>query len=237
MTQQSNFLKCAAESTSAKGNAMNASLLIRTFAAATLAVLLAGCTNLERSRDLANPNVAAVVTARQVCSNCHGWDGNSTSPNFPRLAGQQAAYITSQLTNFRSHQRLDPAGSEYMWGLSRHLSDEQINALGDYYAAQTPRRAASVSTDPQLRAAGKRIYENGVPEQNVIPCMSCHGPKGQGMVAFPRLAYQHADYIVKQLDVFQNTQGRPGTPMEFVVHPLTGENKRAIAAYLEAFPD
>jgi cytochrome c553 len=67
--------------------------------------------------------------------------------------------------------------------------------------------------------------------------MACHGPKAQGIQAFPRLAWQHADYIVKQLNVFQNTQGRPGTPMEFVVHPLTGANKAAVAAYLQAFPD
>jgi cytochrome c553 len=194
------------------------------------------CSNLERSRDLANPNVPPVVTAQQVCSNCHGIDGNPVSPNFPRLAGQTTTYIINQLSNFRSHQRSDPAGYEYMWGISRSLTDAQIAGLAEYYSKQTPRKSAETA-DPAQLAAGKAIFENGVPEQNVIACMACHGPKAQGMDAFPRLAYQHADYIVKQLDVFQNTQGRPGTPMEAVVHPLTGENKAAIAAYLQAFPD
>lgn len=205
--------------------------------AVTLSIIGAGCSNIERSRDLANPTVPGHVLAEQVCSACHGIDGNSVSPTFPKLAGQQAVYITNQLNHFRSHQRLDPAGSEFMWGLSHHLTDEQIAGIAKYYSEQTPRRSDTPAADPKLLATGKEIFEKGVPEQNVIPCMSCHGAKGQGIEAFPRLAYQHSDYIVKQLNVFQNTQGRPGTPMEAISHPLTGENKEAVAAYLQAFPD
>jgi cytochrome c553 len=201
-----------------------------------LAAIGAGCSNLERSRDLANPNVPPAVTAVQVCSNCHGIDGNSVSPNFPRLAGQQAAYLVTQLQNFRSHQRADPPGFEYMWGISHHLTDDQIKGLAEYFARQVPKKL-SLAVNAQQMAAGKEIYDKGVPGGDVIPCMACHGPMGQGIEAFPRLAYQHADYIVKQLDIFQNTQGRPGTPMEAITHPLTGENKEAIAAYLQAFPD
>ena len=208
------------------------------FLAATLSMFGVGCSNIERSRDLANPNVSAETLAQQVCSSCHGVDGNSVSPAFPQLAGQQAIYISNQLNNFRGHQRSDPAGSEYMWGLSHHLTDAQVAGLAEYYSKQTPRRPDWRSADPLQVAAGKEIYEKGVPEQNIIPCNSCHGPKAEGIESFPRLAYQHANYIVRQLGVFQDTQGgRPGTPMEFVVHPLTGENKEAIAAYLQAFPD
>ena len=200
-----------------------------------VAAIGSGCANLERSRDLANPNVPPAVTAVQVCSNCHGIDGNSVSPNFPRLAGQQTAYLVAQLKHFRSQERSDPPGFVYMWGLSHHLTDDQIKGLADYFARQVPKPNAAV--DARQMAAGKEIYEKGVPEQNVIACAACHGPKAQGIEAFPRLAYQHADYIVKQLDIFQNTQGRPGTPMELITHPLTGENKAAVAAYLQAFPD
>ena len=202
-----------------------------------LGLIGAGCSNIENSRNLGNPNVSAKTLAAQVCSNCHGLDGNSTSPVFPKLAGQQAGYIVSQLTNFRSHQRLDPPGSEYMWGLSRHLTDEQIEGLGEYYSKQVPQRVNTGNVDPKLLAAGKEIFETGVPAENVIACMACHGPQAQGMATFPRLALQHANYISKQLEVFQHTQGRPGTPMDAVVHPLTSENKDAIAAYLQAFPD
>ena len=203
-----------------------------------IAALVAGCANPEHSRNLADPTVPATTLAQQVCSGCHGMDGNSTAPTFPRLAGQQASYIVTQLKNFRSHQRSDPAGYIYMWGLSRHLTDEQIEGLGDYFSKQMAHRSAwGGQADPKLLAAGKEIYEKGVPDQNVIACMACHGPRAQGMGAFPRLAFQHGDYVLKQLDVFQFTHHRPGTPMEQVTHPLTGNNKVAVAAYLEAFPD
>jgi len=204
--------------------------------AALFGVAAAGCTSLDRSRDLGNPAVPGPVLAQQVCSLCHGVDGNSVSPAFPRLAGQQATYLKNQLTSFRSHHRADPAGSEYMWGLSHHLTDRQIDALADYYSKQVPRDYRR-SADPQMLADGKAIFEQGVPAQDVIACSACHGPNGQGIEAFPRLAHQHADYLVKQLNIFQYTQGRPGTPMTAVSHPLTGSNKEAVATFLEAFPD
>ena len=204
-------------------------------AAAVIAVL-AGCSDIERSRNLADPNVSAKTLAAQVCSNCHGLDGNSTSPAFPRLAGQQADYIVSQLSNFRGHERMDPPGYQYMWGLSRHLSDAQIAGLAEYYSTQPVHRDPGKAEDAQQLAIGKEIFDKGLPDANVIACSACHGPTGQGMAAFPRLANQHADYLLKQLNIFQNTQGRPGTPMETVVHPLTGPDKAAVAAYLQAFP-
>ena len=209
----------------------------KTIIASVLAVaaLSAGCVNLDRSRTLGNPDVSGKVLAVQVCSTCHGVDGNSTSPAFPKLAGQQATYLSNQLKTFRSHERSDPPGPEYMWGLSRHLTDQQITDIAEYYSKQ--KAAPNVGSSPELMAAGKEIFEKGLPEQNVIACSACHGPKAEGIDAFPRLANQHADYIVKQLNVFQNTQGRPGTPMEAITHPLTGDHKAAVAAYLQAFPD
>lgn len=206
--------------------------------ALTLALLAGGCATVDHSRNVADPTVPAKVLAEQVCSICHGLDGNPVSPAFPRLAGQTPAYLSSQLNNFRGHGRSDPAGSEYMWGLSSHLSDEQIAGFAAYYAAQVPRRSSQASADPALLAKGKEIFEKGLPEQNVIACVTCHGPQAAGMDAFPRIGYQHADYIVKQLSIFQNTHGgRPGTPMAAIVFPLADDAKAAVAAYLEAMPD
>jgi len=200
-----------------------------------LATVGSACTNLDRSRDLANPNVPPAVTAVQVCSNCHGVDGNSVSPNFPRLAGQQQAYIVAQLENFRSHQRSDPAGFEYMWGISRSLTDDQIKGLADYFAMQVPQPNAPV--DAQQMATGKDIFENGVPAKETAPCFACHGPKAEGIASFPRLANQHQDYLVKQLHVFQETEGRPGTPMKQITHLLTHQEMEAVAGYMQAFPN
>ncbi len=203
--------------------------------AVALAMTGAACTNLERSRDLANSNVPPAVTAVQVCSNCHGVTGNSVSPNFPRLAGQQPDYIVAQLENFRNHHRADPAGFEYMWGISRSFSDAQIKGFAEYFSKQVPLPGSAGNA--ALMTAGKEIYEKGVPEKEATPCGACHGVKAEGLATFPRLAYQHADYMIKQLHVFRETEGRPGTPMKEVTHGLTNEQIAAVAAYLQAFPN
>jgi cytochrome c553 len=198
------------------------------------ALSIAGCTNLERSRDLANPDIRPEVTAAQVCSNCHGLDGNSISPNFPRLAGQQEAYVVAQLEGFRSHQRSDPAGYEYMWGISRSLNDAQIKGLAEYFSKQSP--VGNVSATEQQMAAGRKIFEQGIPEKETAPCFACHGANAEGLGAFPRLAGQHQDYLVKQLHVFQETEGRPGTPMKQITHLLSHDDMVNVAGYLQAFP-
>lgn len=203
-------------------------------AAAT--ALSAGCANPERSRNLADANVSATTLAQQVCSNCHGVTGMAVSPNFPNLAGQVEPYFVAQLNGFKSHSRQDPAGFEYMWGLSRHLTDDQIKGLAVYYAAQSPTLQA-VEGDRARLDAGKSIFETGVADKGVPACASCHGEKGHGQATFPRIAGQHADYVVKQLVVFQRTDDRPeGSIMKTVAHELTRQNIDDVAGYLQALP-
>src|SRR5471032_1378321 len=69
---------------------------------------IAACSSVDRSRQLADPGTPATTIALQVCANCHGAQGVSTSPNFPILAAQSATYLTEQLKSFRSHGRSDP---------------------------------------------------------------------------------------------------------------------------------
>ena len=197
------------------------------------ALAVQGCSNLSRSRDLANPNVSATTLAQQVCSNCHGVTGNSVSPNFPNLAGQTVPYFVAQLKEFRSHDRQDPAGFEYMWGLSRSLTDQQIEGLATYYAAQTPQSQPAEGEASRVQT-GKVLFEGGLPAKNVPPCMTCHGDKGQGNATFPRLAGQHADYVVKQLNVFQRTNDRPeGSIMKTVAHELSSDDIENAGAYVQ----
>jgi cytochrome c553 len=201
---------------------------------AALATLTVGCANPSRSRDLANPQVSGVTLAQQVCSTCHGVTGNSISPNFPRLAGQQPTYLSAQMQGFKNHSRSDPAGFEYMWGLSRSLTDEQIAGLAAYYAAQKPTPQPPEGA-PERLAAGQAVFSGGVPEKGVPACASCHGPSAEGMATFPRLAGQHADYLVKQLVVFQRTDERPeGSIMKTVAHEMTPQNVTDVAAYLQS---
>jgi cytochrome c553 len=200
--------------------------------AIAIAALGAGCATLDRSRTLGNPAVPAVALAQQVCSNCHGLDGNSVSPNFPRLAAQQQAYTVSQLSGFRNHHRSDPAGFEYMWGLSRHLTDAQIQGIAAYFAAQAP--APNSPATAAASALGKDIFEHGIPAKEIPPCGSCHGAQAEGNGAFPRLAGQHSDYLVKQLLVFQRTDERPeGAVMKTVAHLLSRADMDQVAGYLQ----
>ena len=200
-----------------------------------VATVGAGCTNIERSRNLADPAVPGRVLALQVCSNCHGADGNSVSPNFPRLAGQTEPYLIEQLTSFRSRGRSDPAGFVYMWGLSKNLTDEQIKGLAGYFAAQTPAAILYRSGNASLVDQGKALFDGGVPAKNIPPCFACHGADGQGKEQFPRVASQHADYLIKQLGAFQRGAKRPdGGVMKNVSHDLSGEEIAAVAAYAES---
>src|SRR5579864_2655727 len=197
--------------------------------------MVAGCSLPERSRSLGDPNVAARTLALQVCSNCHGVQGVSVSPNFPHLAAQSEPYLVEQLKSFKSHGRSDPAGFEYMWGISARLSDEQINGLAAYFSSQKP--APGKPGNPALLQAGQTIFEQGIAASSTPACSGCHGAKGEGMQQFPRLAGQHADYIVKQLMVFQRTEQKPeGAMMKTVAHALTPENMKSVAAYLESMP-
>jgi cytochrome c553 len=198
------------------------------------AVLAAGCAGSERSRNLGDPKVSARTLAEQVCSNCHGLGGSAVSPNFPNLAAQGEPYLIAQLNGFKSHGRQDPAGFEYMWGISRSLTEEQIQGLAAHFAGQQPKRQP-LEGDPARLEAGQQIFERGISEKNVPACGSCHGPAGLGMSIFPRLAGQHADYVVKQLLVFQRTDQRPeGSIMKTVSHELTRQDIEDVAGYVQS---
>jgi cytochrome c553 len=167
--------------------------------------------------------------ATGVCSACHGPEGRSVSPVFPRLAGQQPAYIVLQLDAFRSHTRGDPSAQAYMWGMASQLSDDTMKVLADYYSSQKP--VHEKAGDPALMAEGKKIYSGGIQAQNVPACATCHGPNAEGMGAFPRLAGQHVDYLVAQLQGFQSGTRANAPIMLGVVRSMNAEQIRAVAVY------
>ena len=200
-----------------------------------IVAIVSGCSSPERSRSLDDATISGKTIALQVCANCHGVQGISESPNFPNLAAQSEIYLKDQLKSFKSHGRSDPAGFEYMWGLSAHLTDEQIDGLASYYASQKP--PSGKSAPANLLNDGQILFENGIASNNTPACSACHGAKGEGMQQFPRLAGQHADYTVKQLIVFQRTDQRPeGAVMKTIAHGLTTENIESVAAYLASIP-
>src|SRR6516225_12323378 len=104
---------------------------------------------------------STVAGTVHVCSSCHGPDGRSISPTFPRVAGQQKDYIVAQLQAFRDKTRADPHAQTYMWGMAARLSGSTIDGIAGYYASQTP-VAGAPSSSPET-AAGAKIYTEGVP--------------------------------------------------------------------------
>jgi cytochrome c553 len=122
-----------------------------------------------------------------------------------------------------------------MWGLSRSLTDDQIEGLASYYAQQLPAHGAASASDAARAAAGDKLFHEGAAGKGVPPCMACHGEHAQGNAAFPRLAGQHADYVIKQLVVFQRGDERPqGVAMKVIAHELTRGDIENVAAYLES---
>ena len=195
-----------------------------------LLTALPACTNLERGRDVANPSIPAQVLAQQVCSNCHGLTGESTSPAFPKLAGQQKDYLLAQLTDFKGHVRSDSRGTQFMWGFT-HLSEEQVEGLATYFSSQ---KAMSGRQQPGVNLErGAALFHNCIPESGVIACNNCHGANAEGNGTFPRLAGQHANYMIEQINVFKSTDQRPrGAVMKMVTHALSDDDVLAVAQYL-----
>lgn len=200
----------------------------------TLAGVL-GSSSLAGAAEEADTSTTAYAQrlAIGVCGTCHGARGNSEQPKFPRLAGQNANYLAAQLKNFRGQTRGDPDAIGYMWGMASELTDETIDVLAQYYSAQSV-RSRSGHQSAEI-SKGRQIYEHGIESEGVPACAVCHGPDAHGLADFPRLAGQHAQYVLKQLASFQSNM-RNVAVMHGVAQNLRVAEMSAVAAYLEAQP-
>ena len=173
-----------------------------------------------------------------VCSACHGPNGNSVNPQWPRLAGQSAVYIAEQLRLFRSGVRDNPV----MKPLAAALSEQDVDDLAVYYEAQTP---AGLEADPSYWKAGEALYLRGDEAAQVPACVACHGPVGRGNLAagYPALRAQQSEYVVAQLKNYasgtrysgSNPAGgsRNGVMMFTIAKRLTPEQMRNVASYVQ----
>ena len=186
----------------------------------------------------ADGDAAHGATKAVVCSACHGPNGNSTSPEWPRLAGQNAVYVVEQLRLFRSGVRDNPV----MKPLASTLSDQDIDDIAVYYQAQTPQ---GLEADPSYWQAGEALYLRGDNTREVPPCVACHGPVGRGNLAagYPALRAQQSVYVVKQLNDYASgaryTGPRPeaaarnGAMMFTIARRLSPEQIRDVASYVQ----
>jgi cytochrome c553 len=208
--------------------------VIRSAAAALSVALL--MTGMAHASDISAPVMtdaqkAALQKTIETCSVCHGLSGRSVSPTFPILAAQTAPYVELQLHAFKDQTRADPDAQAYMWGMASQLDDASISALAAYFSKQSA--AEGKSGNATLIAQGKQIFVEGVPGRQIPACASCHGAQAQGNGPFPRLAGQHAPYLLKQLLVIQSVL-RTAPVMHGVIKDLTRDQMQAVVAYLES---
>jgi cytochrome c553 len=188
----------------------------------------------------AENKAAATVSAQELkaktdyCKTCHGISGQGFRGAFPmpRLAGQQPEYLKNQLQAFIERRRTNPV----MFNVAHVLSLPLLTALTRYFQDLNPKPLGGAPRD--LMAAGKKIYQEGVPSAEVPPCASCHGPDAKGADAFPRLAGQLNDYILRKLTNWDKERGQdkanPDTSaiMQPIAHQLTEAQVKAVAAYV-----
>jgi cytochrome c553 len=168
------------------------------------------------------------------CKTCHGLSGQGyrgANP-MPRLAGQQPEYLENQMHAFIERRRTNPV----MNNVAHVLSPPMVSALATHFKGLNPKPLGGAPQE--LVAAGKKIYQDGVPGTDIPACASCHGPEAKGDGAFPRLAGQLHDYILRKLVNWSKERGQdPTNPdtsaiMEPIAHSLTEPQIKAVAAYL-----
>ena len=196
----------------------------------TLVLVFATCGLSALAQNTPSDTVRRAV---HVCAACHGEGGRSDKAPNPSLAGQHSPYLQRQLRDFRSQSRSEASLKAYMWGVSALLDDATIAGLADYYAAQTP--LPGRPGNARLLAAGRKIYEQGLPLRGVRACADCHGDDAEGQAGFPRLAGQHAGYVASQLRLLRATPLRPhGVLMKGELRGMTEADIRAVSAYLQS---
>ncbi|MBU6469694.1 MAG: cytochrome c4 [Gammaproteobacteria bacterium] len=172
-------------------------------------------------------NAAAGQAKSATCAACHGADGNSVSPQFPKLAGQNADYIVRELQRFKSGERKNAI----MQPMAAPLSTQDMEDLGAWFSSQTVKPGEA---DPSLVKAGGAVYRGGDIASGVPACLACHGPDGagNGPMLIPALAGQHAAYVVNQLQAFADGS-RKSPMMDTIAARLTPAQMQAVASYIQ----
>ena len=175
-------------------------------------------------------DAAAGQAKSALCMACHGADGNSVNPIWPKIAGQHEGYIIKQLQEFKSGVRVDAT----MLPMVAALTDEDMANLAAFFNSQA---TAPGEADAAMVELGKKIFNSGNAESGVAACSACHAPNGSGNPAanFPQLAGQHAPYTEKQLMAFRDgtRANDSGKMMQDVAAQMTDAEIKAVSQYIQ----
>ena len=166
-----------------------------------------------------------------MCGACHGADGNSAAPNFPKLAGQGERYLLKQMNDIKSGNR----NILEMTGLLTNMSEQDMADIAAYYASQT---GSIGQADPKLVERGEALFRGGNLEAGMPACTGCHSPNGAGndLAGFPKLNGQHATYVAKQLTDFREgnrTNDGDSMIMRAIAAKLSNKDIEAVSSYIQ----
>ncbi len=197
---------------------------------AGFALLFAGSSMFLAGAAIAG-DAAAGKTKSAACGGCHGFDGNSPIAMYPKLAGQNEAYISKQVKDFKAN---DTRKNDIMLGMVAALSDEDAADIGAYYQAQS--LSAAATFDKTKLSAGREIYKGGDMPTGIPACQACHGPKGAGTagIGYPQLGGQYVEYTLAQLKAFKDGSraNDDNMLMRSIVNKMSDEDMVAVANYI-----
>ena len=163
------------------------------------------------------------------CFLCHGATGDSSSPLYPKLAGQNSEYMLKQLRNFKRGER----ESSDMRKVVADMDENDMQSVAFFFSRQQPSRGNSAYAE--MRALGEKLFSQGDPARGLKPCRECHGDNGAGSATLPRIAGQHTLYIETQLTLFEERKRtNDNAQMQDVAKRLTTDEVRAVAEYLRS---
>ena len=175
----------------------------------------------------AKPDLVKGQASFAVCAGCHGVDGNSGTPAYPKLSQQHPEYLVKQLQEYKSGKR----ANAIMVGFATALSDEDMKNIS--YWVTSNKATPGAATDKDLAALGERIYRGGIQERQIAACAGCHSPNGAGIPAqYPRLSGQHAEYTAAQLTYFRDGIRKNNLQMTQNAAKLNDREIKALADYI-----
>ena len=167
------------------------------------------------------------ATYSAVCASCHGADGNSGSPAYPKLAQQHPDYLVKQLQEFKYGKR----ANAIMSGMAAGLSDEDMKNVAAWVGSKQSK--PNFAKEKDLVVLGERIYRGGIADRQIAACAGCHTPTGAGIPSqYPRLSGQHADYAVAQLTAFRDGVRKNSAQMAGVAAKMNDREIKAVSDYI-----
>ena len=164
------------------------------------------------------------------CNWCHGGSAQGYTPA-PRLAGQRSQYLEQQLGYFHARTRDNPFSRQYMWGAAAALTPQSARQLALYFSSLQPKSANDGV--PDLAPLGERIYQEGMPDANIVACVVCHGPNAEGVGQIPRLGGLAYSYLKRRLAQWaEGYHAAAGPPMPDIASKLSPNQIEALASYL-----